>query len=139
VKNSMHRIATLAVEQTKQTAQYLMFVACLMLAGSLSAFAASSSQVGRVLTQQSLTDGCVPTDCEGIQPDGFSNRTRYGYPRDCDLDRGLQHDWQFRRLSELKWRTLHGLWISARAEPLLLKKIKLNENIASYVKPCGGI
>lgn len=68
MKNSMHRIATLAVEQTKQTAQYLMFVACLMLAGSLSAFAASSSQVGRVLTQQSLTDGCVPTDCEGIQP-----------------------------------------------------------------------
>ena len=39
MKNSMHRIATLAVEQTKQNAQYLMTVACLMLAGSLSAVA----------------------------------------------------------------------------------------------------
>jgi len=52
----------------KQNALYLMTVTCLMLAGSLSAFAASSSQVGKVLTQQSLTDGCVPTDCDGIKP-----------------------------------------------------------------------
>ena len=51
MKNSMHRIATLTVEQTKQNALYLMTVACLMLAGLLSAFAASSSQVGRILTQ----------------------------------------------------------------------------------------
>ena len=55
-------------KQTKQNALYLTAIACLMLAGSISAFAIPRAQVGRTTAVQTITDSCVPTDCVGIKP-----------------------------------------------------------------------
>ena len=55
-------------KQTRQNALYLAAIACLMLAGPISAFAIPPSQVGRTTAVQTITDSCVPDDCVGIQP-----------------------------------------------------------------------
>jgi len=55
-------------KQTKQNVFYFAAIACLMLAGSLSAFAIPAAQVGRTAAVQTIIDSCIPTDCVGIQP-----------------------------------------------------------------------
>jgi hypothetical protein len=55
-------------KQTKQNPLYLTAIACLMLAGSISAFAIPPAQVGRTAAVQTISDSCVEGDCPGIQP-----------------------------------------------------------------------
>jgi hypothetical protein len=55
-------------KQTKMNTLYLAAVACVLLAGSMSAFAISRAQVGRTTAVQTITAPCVPTDCPGFKP-----------------------------------------------------------------------
>jgi hypothetical protein len=57
-------------KQNKRNALYLTAIACLMLAGSISAFAIPPAQVARTTAVQSVIASCADNDCGAalIQP-----------------------------------------------------------------------
>jgi hypothetical protein len=55
-------------KHTQHNVSFFALIACLLLAGSLSAFAIPPAQVGRTSSVQTITASCVATDCPGIQP-----------------------------------------------------------------------
>jgi hypothetical protein len=56
-------------KQTKQNALYLAAIGCLVLAGTISAFAISPAQVARTAAVQTIgPSACLPNDCPAFAP-----------------------------------------------------------------------